>query len=327
MLEGNIILPYPLLINTHAIGCQFPVIIGGYGGTVGLPRIDKSIDYDNGFHDFLLPPLDDQIKKLDSDEEENWGRVWDWPEGRVEVKAFKIWFPLVNITKGKEIGQTITDAFDNWFESFLDYLQIFSFAIIGDPGSVESNPYSSGKKITLFFRNADNKLTIGYLKKEPRKITVHITSGIRKEELALAFEASSYSKKIPLEYSLMLDSIKALLFAQDYRKAVLDAATALEVAITERIKNELDTYANPNPKFVSSILNKYQTLGNRLQLAQILNISLPTVNYKGESINYEVDIVRLRNQAVHFGETPSESEADKAVRVVEEAVRQLNPIT
>ncbi|MBK8968380.1 MAG: hypothetical protein IPM36_17290 [Lewinellaceae bacterium] len=117
-----------------------------------------------------------------------------------------------------------------------------------------------------------------------------------------------------LEYALLLEAYSAKAVG-DYRKAIIEAAAALEVALTNRIIQEFQTL---NIFFGEALLNKYQTLGRRLELAQLLKILKPDQETRKL-------IVEPRNEVIHNGVAPDRKMINAAIEKARSLLHFLSP--
>jgi hypothetical protein len=115
----------------------------------------------------------------------------------------------------------------------------------------------------------------------------------------------------PLSWVLLRDA-RSLNDAGQYRRAVIDAATASDVAVTQLLDAELQV---KNPTNRTQILNKSLMLGQKLSQLETLGSPLPQ--------SFRDKLVAKRNVAVHEGAVIGEQECsdaiDEAVLVVEKA--------
>jgi hypothetical protein len=115
----------------------------------------------------------------------------------------------------------------------------------------------------------------------------------------------------PLAWVLLRDA-RSLMNAAQYRRAVIDAATASDLAVTQLLDTELQI---KNPTDRTQILAKNMMLGQKLVQLTKLGSPLP------QSFNDK--LVSKRNVAVHEGAVIGKKDCSPAIReavlVVEEA--------
>lgn len=108
----------------------------------------------------------------------------------------------------------------------------------------------------------------------------------------------------PLERSMMTTAIRAAAIA-NWRAAIIDAATAVEVALTGGLSAELS--AETSPRVIEKLLDATRTLGRRLDLAKKLGMPPPAKIRK--------DLVEHRNAVVHQGVLMTSADAEAAISV------------
>jgi HEPN domain-containing protein len=122
-------------------------------------------------------------------------------------------------------------------------------------------------------------------------------------------------RKPPAEW-LFIGDARSLMKTGDYRRAVIDAGTAAELAMTEILDQYLATTESDTR---NALLSRSRTLEGRATLIKELNAGeIPT--------DFTPGLKNPRNRAAHGGEQPTRSVAQKAVEIAEEIVEQAHPI-
>ena len=109
---------------------------------------------------------------------------------------------------------------------------------------------------------------------------------------------------IPLSQSLLLDAL-SLIETRNLRSAIVEAVTALEVAVSDFLRDYLRSRNIDNDTFVESVRefwNRWESLMNRLTLA--LNLLPPNIQNEIESKGLHEQCKRARNKrnkVVHDG--------------------------
>jgi hypothetical protein len=70
--------------------------------------------------------------------------------------------------------------------------------------------------------------------------------------------------------------------------------------------------------FVDELVKRFQALGGKLELARIVGVSLPDIDYKTR-------LVTPRNGVIHRGMFASREAAADAIRVTDELLRAICP--
>ncbi len=100
------------------------------------------------------------------------------------------------------------------------------------------------------------------------------------------------------------------------RLAVIDAATAAEVALTAGLADRLS--AEVSPQEAQARLERTRMLGPRLQLAQALSMTLPE--------RIRTDLVDRRNTVIHQGTAVTGDDAQAAITAAGKLVDQYEPL-
>ena len=117
-----------------------------------------------------------------------------------------------------------------------------------------------------------------------------------------------------LEYRLLLEAYNARQRA-DWRKSIIEVATALEVCLTQRLEQELETRGI---SFGRKLLDrKFRMLSGRFELIRLLDLEIPDKDYKNL-------IIEPRNRVMHKGNFIKQT-ANKAIEVVEELLKIFSP--
>lgn len=151
----------------------------------------------------------------------------------------------------------------------------------------------------------------------PQPITIELSGDhevLHLEQLKEASHLTSQCLPPRFEYRLLLEAYGARK-NEDYRKAIIEAANALETCLTVRIMEEFDTLRVP---FGEQLLQKFRMLGGRFELVRLLGISLPEKDY--ESL-----VIKPRNDVVHRAAFPDKALAIQVIAEVEHLLRQFSP--
>ena len=100
------------------------------------------------------------------------------------------------------------------------------------------------------------------------------------------------------------------------RLAVIDAATAAEVALTAGLADRLS--AEASPQVVQALVKRTRMLGPRLNLATELGMAVPD--------RILVDLVEQRNAVIHQGTAATDDDAQAAITAAGKLVDQYQPL-
>jgi len=124
---------------------------------------------------------------------------------------------------------------------------------------------------------------------------------------------------LPPEHRLLMQAIMALAEI-DYRRAVIDAGTASEVALTSAIYDEL-TSKGLNPEFIERTIRTANGLDGLFSVYLSFGHALPVSHG-----NVRANLAGVRNDAAHAGRVPSREEATRAVELAHALVTAAHPV-
>ena len=119
----------------------------------------------------------------------------------------------------------------------------------------------------------------------------------------------------PLARALMTTAIRAAVTA-NWRVAIIDAATAVEVALTAGMATRLSDEASS--RVTKALIDRTRMLGNRIDLAGKLGMPLPP--------KIEEDLVKLRNSVVHQGANATSADAKAAISAAWTVIREYDSL-
>jgi hypothetical protein len=138
-------------------------------------------------------------------------------------------------------------------------------------------------------------------------------------QIVRAFYLAGRNVSVPLEHQLLVDA-RTHHWAGDYRRAVIDAGTAAEVALATTINEDLRHHhvaasfqelAIRGANGVVGLVDLYQSMGHT-----------PTMS-RGRVADR---LARRRNDAAHAGVKPSSTEASNAIAVADAIVHDARPL-
>jgi hypothetical protein len=130
-----------------------------------------------------------------------------------------------------------------------------------------------------------------------------------------ALDHATAGDQPPLARTLMTTATRAAA-AASWRVAIIDAATATEVALTTGLTSRLSVTLSPGD--VQRELDRNRMLGRRIALAGSLGMVLPA--------RIQDDLVDHRNAVVHQGTSATGSDASAAIAAAWKVVDQYEPL-
>jgi hypothetical protein len=116
---------------------------------------------------------------------------------------------------------------------------------------------------------------------------------------------------------VLLTTAKRAASAGNSRLAVIDAATAAEVALTVGLSDRLSTEATS--RVAQVLMERTRMLGPRLDLAKDLGMALPG--------RIRADLLERRNAVIHRGTAVTDADAHAAITAAGELVDEYQPLS
>ncbi len=304
-IDAIIEFPYGIPCQFDALGMELPITIGSNKGIIAFPTIDDNFQTffdphpEEVMNRDLLPPKSANLKIPYA---EDWGHFVD-NSGNSDVRRCLFWFPCM-WDNYREISLGISQMTKEYFNRFTLFMECFWENSIGEnscKGMEIEHPYQywfiNKKGRIIDAENAESHLTF---------IVRDQSSFISKSILEKSIDYANKNLKISDEHILLRDAYYNR-NKEDYRRAILDATTAIEISFTKRIKKEYYKQEK-NEDYVNSKFKRYPSLSGRIKLLKSLNIELP--DSKDITI---IDLGNLRNRAIHAGKIPNRTDTKKVI--------------
>ncbi|CPV51997.1 hypothetical protein [Mycobacteroides abscessus] len=312
------------LAELDCLGRKFESEIAGHPVEIVIPGRDPNPETRP-----LLPPAVSATKDEKPERSDArfpvWGKLTNWMEctfgvrfaGHDEVEMAKISRIGISTTlKTNDIqtSQTYTrlvDEIDDWWSCAQLWLQIFAASRVKTLRPLHQADQGVG--LTLWDGNArleGKSGPIGY----PELFSVPVTA----DELTASLRLAGRGQEPPMEWALIRDA-QHLVRAHQYRRAIIDAGTAAELAITRMIDRKLRSQGQSSTQIEALLAQRaHQTIGRRMDLLKkVRGGALPPKFYE--------IVVKQRNAAAHEGKQFQRIEAERAVlkvrRLVEKVVK------
>ncbi len=285
-------------------------------------RLPATPDIERGLANFLAPPPDWTATSREADEQ--WGtHSRDDALGFTGVAIRRIAFavhadsglvdPAIRAEWGQELlAQQILHNIDTWWENVRTWLEIATnqrLAQVGHEANDWLNPHTRTSIWAVHDggRRHEEVRVGGTVIPGPERV-IGVTPEILQDCVALAATTP------PLAWRLLRDA-RALQNAGQLRRALIDAATAAELAATTRIDDLLARRTDPEQQ---RNLARAKTLGGKATALQEAGDELPA--------NFKLDLVDRRNDAVHEGIEVRYSQWEAAFRVALALVERVFPL-
>lgn len=309
------------VVLDEALSRNYRTVIAGYDVTLTLPRSDTDWD--------LLPPewtcAPPRSIRDYGHPHGPWGNVIQRKKSTdgsyvpiaAQVRAFRFASEVAIQPPAdrRAVAQAINDGLDGWWAIATSWIEIMTQQDITRLGRDETSAML-GQDRQIWTSGDDGETASIAL--NPRALEAGFTTELPKltfELLQRCVNLAGRGVEAPLEWLLVRDA-RSLLNAGEMRRAVLDAGTAAELAMTRLIDLPLAT----TPQSVrKALLSKYRMLGPLSNLLRELGDPLPA--------DFVAKLVTPRNTATHKGIHPTRGEAVGAIEMAAEIVEKAIPLS
>lgn len=316
-LYGIIEFKSPLFCRAEVLGRVFPVRVGQTVGSLELPSspIDSGRPPDP-LSEPLIPPTDAKTWKH-GDTQILWGRRFanQYPDGHPEVRRALLQFDVLP-DQLVEVSDNVYQNFEKWKTRFFEGLDLFSTRWLPNEARVSGSRPSD---LDLFVWNERGKQDHPYTEL-PISICLPIgrdlDAAISQIHVCDACKFASSNSDLPVPYQFQLAAYRAIM-EEDFRKAIIETAVSAEITLTQSLEERL---TGDGISYAKQILDKYRTLGGRVELAKAMGLAVPA--------DIQAALVNPRNAVAHQGHLPTIKEALRAVNATKSVLQDhLPPIT
>ena len=315
-IYGVIEFRIPLRCSPEILGLETNFMVEGRPGRLIFPSLPNwSSNPDNPFDAIQLVAPECAKHWRAGDKLVYWGRPMQYPSGISDMHKALVVFEGNSSEDTFDVGNTLRRTLPKWIEIFSTYVEIYTKQVLTE----QKIDYSGHDLVDIRYFDTNNRLSqayddFSYL--SDRNFSTYKFCPLSTEHLKSIMELSSSAKAPPLEYRILLEAYRAISYG-DYRKAVIEAASAVEIALTNSIRDE---FSKQGINFGDALLKKYRTLGGRFELMKILRIEVANNDYKAL-------LIEPRNQVVHRGKTPDPDTTEKVVFFSEELLTRYSPLS
>lgn len=326
---GRYRLPHPIAMQPGCSDMSVSAAFGAFAGSLTLPRLTWDGESPGVAAPSAYESLPDVAKRRLAESRTpgspSWGRVTNH---RVTGEVERWWVHAVlldddataeqfSYLPGNRSGETGTptgpfvdsalDSVDPWFERVAQWIEVRSDHDMGIHGGL-GRSHVRGRGLTLVTVE-DARVS---LPAESRTLLVagSTTRPLSPEVWRSVVTCASRGED-PTDEQLLLADARAALRRQQFRRAVIDAGTAVEVVIQRRVHVLLEG----EDQWIGKALNF-----NTRSLGWL-------VDKVGEPLGLPADVrkklVEPRNDAVHRNISPERGRAEEAVRMAETTVGGL----
>lgn len=322
VMQGIHHFPLAICVAADAIGISRPVEVGGVAGTLHLPAAPTTTYSPKAPWPHLTPPAALKTALFDELSSVRWGAPTSIPPPPAAIAYYHVSaglfsFEIALSDDPNTIGHKVREDLDAWWQRLCTWLQAYS----GQRLDATRPPVDARERIsrTKFYRvDVDGRV------RSARKTEAHIElyidpnpSTVSVDQWSSAVRRTSNKEELPLEHRFLNDAVSAL-HAFDGRRAVLDAATAVELCVGKALEAELSK-ATAHAALRTLVRKEFDSLDKMVKA--LLALGAPI---RQDSI--QQSIAKPRNRTIHAGAEQSPEEVRRSVEVATQVVRQLSPL-
>ncbi|AYM41164.1 hypothetical protein [Mycobacteroides chelonae] len=318
LVEGHVACGAGIPVIADCVGESFNTKTKSFDLVVTLPRFNYDLQLvAPEWHANATNPAD--LKEQEGDFK--WGVITAWenaPDGSqlpitARVDRWRIEF-LVEFPAGASFSSTAWSAMeeiDEWWELFSSWLEIITSHNISTrrtSGGIRAEPIWIWDASDLVSRRNAGVARSGQVYNQTAGAPVDVTT----LEACMRLAADGQP---PPDMWMFIRDARALIARGDFRRAVIDAGTAAELAMTEILDQDL---AAADTVLHDALIGRSRTLEGRSKLMRELGAGLVPTNFKN-------DLQEPRNKAAHSGVPQTLASATKALEVATNLVEQAEP--
>ena len=326
-VEGHVIVPGSgLVVRRDCLGRSFRSRVrhstGSYDLTIGLPRLGRDEEIIAPMWDF--GPSDESELAAERSTI-RWGELTSLLD---HARVFRCgYYTTLPASDDGELGETVWDVFnfefEFWWEAFTSWAAILaSQDLVGPPEWDWSGPDLEGWLIDAHGRRAG--FITGTILNVMKKADSPTHRVLELQDLEACVTAAGNQGLPPVEWLLIRDARSQANFGDEFhgrenlRRAVIDAATAAELAMTSLIDKYLDDASVLEP-LRKALARSSNNLGGK---KEVLNLLRPGLLHK----RLQEDLINKRNGASHHGKHYSSEEAEAAIDIATAIVESAYPL-
>lgn len=250
-----------------------------------------------------------------------WGMVTDWAVHRsgqqvpTSVRVLRLGFKALEaVSDSKDLRDlriSVAAELDGWWERFSTWVAILTSQ---DPRDYQRTMAATRHEPIWTWVSGESKRRGQSIDEDaPKRMREY--DPLDEATVIACMKLASEGDEPPTEWTFIRDARSAVI-SGDYRRAVIDAGTAAELAITELLDQHLCVV---DPIVADALLARARALEQRSNLMKDLGAGT-------EPKGFTKELKNPRNIAAHRGHTPTKEVAEKAIRVAVDLVEQSTPL-
>lgn len=327
-LLGAYVLPVPPPFDGDASGMELVARIGEADAVIGLPHLvwrDERPVVEAPTMVRSDPFAWQRLLQRSKDESIEWGKASAWKLAGPSVECW--WAKTITLRwsvasddiqysqttsgrRGSPVGP-LADSFfgavDEWYFLLSKWIEAIGPFDMGLHGRLPDSSITGEGLELLALEDGVTSIPAG-----PRWFSVMggTRRGLTPDEWQLVVKQASAGEAPPEEYALLADA-RAAVRRHQYRRAVIDAGTAVELALMRQLEASLGSLDNVTRR---ALMAEHRTLGRLVDVIKRIAALPPDIR---------PNLVTLRNKAAHNNMDPGREGAKRAVAIGEDVVTRV----
>lgn len=319
-LEGFFTCASWLLVVPECLGQSFQTRTTTYELTITLPELDAP----NAGAPLRRPPwkfnragvaptasVDEEWGWVASSRKRNSDGTWAALSAAVRQCIVATTVDARDDEQFREAAKVVGDELAVWWASVTDWLGVLTVQDFVGLGTQQRSILSDGFHAWSGDAEGIRRASCGSaVDMEPGPV-----QALDRDQLQRALDLGASEQRPPAEWLLIRDA-RSLLRARDYRRAVIDAGSATELALTELLDRRL---AGVDPVIRGTLMDRNRGLDRRAELTRALQAGT-VPNTFADNLN------KPRTRATHGKETVTMDQARDALTLATDIVEQAYPL-
>lgn len=277
-IEGILTFSKGILCKREIIGKSFKATVSGINIELFFPTANENISKaeisEKGFPELLPPTIGKRW--IRGDKSIYWGSIMQYPKLHILVEKVAV---KISCEDGKEEETTekVYSTITEWDYAFVCFIELVTKQVLFEEINI---PKKQCQLEILYYDNYRSAGTIYGI--------MHSDDSFASDDIIKqAINFANSGKELFLEYQMLLSAYKARKRKQ-YRQAILDGCSAMEICLNKYIKK----FCAEKDMDPDILLRKYRFLGDKFKLVKQLDANFP-------NLEYESLIVTPRNNLMH----------------------------
>ena len=272
VIEGYYKCPGPFAVTTSALTAAYSASLGGHRVTITLPSAAGTSMHHNDLAepDWNYPERDNPLSRL-PELAPYWGQVVVWANDHTTPKAVSVRrFRIATDAAGddyefRDVGRQLAEAAPAWWAAVSAWIETLHHQDLSRLGPIEPGLHFNDTTLwTRLYSLHGHPIREGALLPVGSSATGLVWPNyapIDADQIQQCIAHAEHHGPPPAEWLLIRDA-NSLCAGHDFRRAVLDAGLAAELAVTQLISVHMTANGQTTNR-IETVLREYQMLGRR----------------------------------------------------------------